>query len=62
MCTLQMQVQFQEEIEELNSKLRVKNEELKKSKEDNRLLSKKIADTKEAKRPDVDGSSTVCIL
>ena len=56
-----MQVQFQEEVEELDLKLRMKDEELKKSKEDIRQLLKRIAKTKEAKLPYVDDSNLVSV-
>ena len=59
--TLQIKVQFQKEIEELNSQLKFKDEQQKKFKEDNRLLLKRIAESKESKLSVVDNINTVCI-
>ena len=56
-------LQFQTEIEELNFRLKLKDEELKKSKEDNRLLLKKrLAESKESKLPVPDTSNVVCMI
>jgi len=52
-----MKVQF----EELSSELKFKNEELKRFKEDNRLLLKRAAESKESRMPAVDDSNTVCV-
>jgi len=52
-----MKVQF----EELSSKLKLKDEKLKKLKEDNRLLLKRVADSKESRMPAVEGNNTVCM-
>jgi len=52
-----MKVQF----EELNSELKLKDEKLKKFKEDNRLLLKRVAESKESRMPAVDGNNTVCM-
>jgi len=49
------------EIEELNLQLRLKDEQLKKSKEDNQFLLKRIVESKESKLPVAVDNNTVCI-